>query len=327
MRVRIWEQASRGVGVGVACLALLMATASLLPGQEKSSAEAGKVSGSAEPVKRDYRFEVASIWPSDPPNGREYLTEPLGPSYTPGRYRESKVSFAVLAMMAFRAKHNFEIEYPHWMNSTYFTVNATLPEGATKADVPIMIQHLLEDRFGLVFHHEMRRVSGYELVVAKSGPRLAKSAGPGPDKSAGKSPSAAKPSLPWGPGIEFKNGVPQFTKDAGSGELWHGSTVMWRGRNETMKRLAAGLADKLGAPVMDATGLEGEYDYMLTYTAEATTSLVNVVSPLPMGGVPGPAAGAAGTAWSKATVGWECSRRCCGAGQREESSDRELTTV
>ena len=126
-------------------------------------------------------------------------------------------------------------------------------------------------------------MGGYELVVVKSGPRLAKSAGPAPDKSAAKSPS-----------IEMKNGVPQFTKDAGSGELWHGSGVQWRGRNETMKRLAAGLADKLGAPVMDATGLEGEYDYTLTYSAEATSEQGNVVSPLPLGGVPGPAAGGDG---------------------------------
>ncbi len=234
-------------------------------------------SGSAQPVKRDYRFEVASIRPADPPTGHK---GPPEPAYSPGRYRENNVSFAVLAWKGFSVKHAYEIEYPRWMGSTYFTLNATLPEGATKADLPIMIQHLLEDRFGLVFHHEMRRMGGYELVVAKSGLRLAASAGPVSDGSTIK-----------GPSIEVKNGVPQFTKDAGSGQLLTLTMATWRGRNKTMNSLAADLAGELGAPVMDATGLEGEYDYTLTFSPEVTSSQANVVSPLPLGGAPGPAVG------------------------------------
>ena len=250
MRRQIWEHASRGAGVGFACVALLMATASLVFGQE-----VGNASGSAQPAKRDFRFEVASVRPAAPPTGYEYLASSEG--YSPGRFRETNRSFAQLASQAFRPKYSFGMKYQSWMESTYFTINATLPEGATKADIPIMIRHLLEDRFGLVFHHEMRQMGGYELVVAKSGPRLEKSAGPAPDQSMVK-----------GPGVEVKNGVPQFAKDAGSGQLSFGSTVIWRGRNRAMKSLAADLAEKLGGPVMDATGLEGEYDYTFTYTAE-----------------------------------------------------------
>jgi uncharacterized protein (TIGR03435 family) len=272
--------------LGFVCLALLIATAPYLSGQEHS-VEAGKAPASAQPVERDYRFEVASVRPSDPPTGLEYKSGLPGPSYTPGHYREDKVTFAFLAGQAFRVKHNYELECPRWMESTYFTINATLPEGATKADLPIMIQHMLEDRFGLVFHHETRRLGGYELVVAKSGPKLTKSAGPASDQSAVKSSSAP---MPFGPGIEFKNGVPQFTKDAGSGQLYGPTGAIWRGRNKTMKSLVEDLDRKLGVPVMDATGLEGEYDYTLTFTDEAYSgSAQNVVSPL--GGTPGPAAG------------------------------------
>jgi uncharacterized protein (TIGR03435 family) len=36
-----------------------------------------------------------------------------------------------------------------------------------------------------------------------------------------------------------------------------------------MKQMADQLVNKLGAPVMDATGLEGEYDFTLLYTPEA----------------------------------------------------------
>ena len=118
-----------------------------------------------------------------------------------------------------------------------------------------MIRHLLEDRFALKYHYETRRISGYELVVAKSGPRLAKSAEPAPDPSASK-----------GLMIEVKNGVPQFSRDAGSGQLYAGTTAWWRGRNKTMQSLASDLSDRLYVPVTDATGLTDEYDYTLTYT-------------------------------------------------------------
>jgi uncharacterized protein (TIGR03435 family) len=170
---------------------------------------------------------------------------------------------AHLAYQAFDIKHGYQMEYAHWMDNAYFTLNATPPEGTTKADLPIMMQHLLEDRFGLAFHHETRQMEGFELVVAKLGPKLTKSAGPTPDKPANNSPSAA---MPFGPGIEFKNGVPQFTKDARSGQLYSSTTAWWRGRNKTMQSLASDLADRLRVLVMDATGLTGEYDYTLTYT-------------------------------------------------------------
>jgi uncharacterized protein (TIGR03435 family) len=267
------KHASRWVEAAFACLALLMATASSLSGQETPVAESGNASDSAGPVERDYRFEVASVRPADPPNG--HLTGPLE-TYSPGRYREDNaVSLAILTWKAFGVKQNFEIENPRWMDSTYFTVNATLPEGATKADVPIMIEHLLEERFGLVFHHEARQLAGYELVTAKPGSRLT------------RSPASAldRPKIP-GPGLEFKNGMPQFSKDAGSGQLLTRAGALWRGRNKTMKSLAEDLARELGAPVMDGTGLEGEYDYDLTFTPEPRPLRGSEVVVSPGGGVP-----------------------------------------
>jgi len=256
MLKQVGTSASRRVRVGLVYAALVLAGASLVYGQEKpAAADAGKGSVPAEAGARDFRFEVASIRPVGPPTGREYPSGVIPAAYTPGRYRQEKTSLASLAYEAFGIKHGYQTEYPGWMATTYFTLNATLPEGATKADVPIMMQHLLDDRFALRFHHETRKLAGYELVVAKSGPKLARSAGPAPDKSTVS-----------GPTIEVKNGVPQFSKDARSGQLYSGTTAWWRGRNKTMQNLASDLSDRLRVPVTDATGLEGEYDYALTYT-------------------------------------------------------------
>ncbi len=247
----IGRYVSPRASLGFVCLTLVIASAPCLSGQEHS-AEAGKAPASAQPLERDYRFEVASIRPTDPPGlNRGGSPRP----YSPGRYREERIYLGGLAWKAFGLKHPYQIEYPSWMSSTYFAVDATLPEGATKADLPIMIRHLLEDRFALKYHHETRQMSGYELVVAKSGPHLTKSGEPAPDSSASK-----------GPAIEVKNGVPQFSKDAGSGQLYSGTTARWRGRSKTMQSLASDLADRLRLPVVDATRLAGEYDYTLTYT-------------------------------------------------------------
>jgi uncharacterized protein (TIGR03435 family) len=252
---RILLAAAAVTAVGAPIAIGLLYAPSLLTGQEEPAAGASKASSSAPPAKRDYRFEVASIRRGDP-SGR--LTGPPVPS-SPRRFSAQSETIVGLAMRAFGVKQMSQIEWQPWMISAHFNVEATFPEGATQADLPIMIQHLLEDRFGLVFHRETRRLAGYELVVAKSGPKLARSATPASGEPARK-----------GGDIEMKNGVPQFTKDAGSGQLFIGTTTaLWRGRNETMKRLAERLADSLGAPVMDATGIEGEYDYSLTYTPEA----------------------------------------------------------
>lgn len=248
MRQR-WDGVSGKAGAGLICLALWMATACLLSGQERPAAGVENPPGSAQAGKRDFRFEAASVRAANPGSGG-------APPATPGRFG-SLTSIAGLAMTAFGKNYGYEIECPQWMASNYYRIDATFPPGATKADLPLMIQHLLEDRFGLVYHHETRQMAGYELVVAKSGARLAPSAGPVPAQSGGND------------GIEFENGVPHFTKDAGSGELYVRAGAIWRGRNYTTADLAAHLANYLHAPVTDATGLHGAYDYTLTFTPQA----------------------------------------------------------
>jgi uncharacterized protein (TIGR03435 family) len=181
-------------------------------------------------------------------------------------------SISGLAFQAFGKKQRFELEYPPWMVTTYFAVNAAIPEGATKADLPIMIQHLLEDCFALKYHHETRQMAGYELVVAKSGAKLAKSATPDFDGATLRRP-----------GFEMKDGEPQFAKDAGSADMCFGGGCALHGRNRTMPTLAADLAGKLNMLVVDVTGLKGGYDSTVIFTPEPM-SRPGIVSP--GGGVP-----------------------------------------
>jgi uncharacterized protein (TIGR03435 family) len=236
-------------------VALLLMAASCLCAQEKPSAEADKSSPFAQTVKRDYRFEVASIRRVDF-TGWAYGDPRSKPHFDPGLYRNEQLGLVAWVLDAFELKHPYQLEAPHWMSNEYFTINASPPEGTTNDDVPIMLRHLLEDRFGLKYHHETRQMAGYQLVVAKSGSRLTKSPAPASERKLVRG-------MP-----EMKNGVPQFAKNSGSGFIGYRDIDLWRGRNETMERLTEQLADRLETPVADATGLEGEYDYDLVFTPD-----------------------------------------------------------
>jgi len=251
-------------GVRLLGAVLIMATASCLFAQEEPVANLAQAADSSQSVRHDYRFEVASIRPGAF-TGFAYGDPRLKPQYSPGHYREDDVTLAHLAGEAFGIKHSYELETPDWMNNAYFTLNATLPDGASRADIPVMLRHLLEDRFGLRYHHATRQMSGYELVVVKSGLGLTKSPLPASQRSTVK-----------GPPIEIgMDGKLHVSKDARSTELNTGTNAEWHGRNETMKQMADQLVLKLDAPVIDRTGLDGEYDFMLLYTPATTSALAS----------------------------------------------------
>lgn len=209
---------------------------------------------------RDFRFEVASIRPTTRTGFSSMEALRAAHSFTSDRFKEEQACLACLAGEAFEIKHGYQMESPRWMTDEYFTLNATVPGGTTKADLPIMLQHLLEDRFALKYHHEARQMDGYELVVAKSGPKMTKSDGP-PD------PSAAN-----GRGFDIKDDAPQFDKNSGPRQVYvesaAGLVSWWHGRDETMQRLASDISDRLRLPVVDATGLEERYDFSLNFLEE-----------------------------------------------------------
>ena len=221
-----------------------------------SSQAGGSVAAQqAQPAQRDYRFEVASI------RATPQTSPSMKPQFDAGLYREEGTRLAWLVDEAFGIKHGYQIQGPSWMGEEHFNLNATPPAGATPQDVPIMLRHLLEDRFALKYHYVTRQMAGYELVVVKPSPGLTKSAGPATRTS--------------GPTVEIgKDGEPHLAAGGGTNELWSGTNaglkVDWRVRNETMAQIASRLADvnKLNAPVVDATGLEGAYDFEIVFAPE-----------------------------------------------------------
>jgi uncharacterized protein (TIGR03435 family) len=77
-----------------------------------------------------------------------------------------------LVATAYRLKSSLQIAGPDWLDFKRLEIHARMPEGATKDQVPQMLQSLLTDRFKLVVHREKRNQPVYALAVAKGGPKL-----------------------------------------------------------------------------------------------------------------------------------------------------------
>jgi uncharacterized protein (TIGR03435 family) len=216
-------------------------------------------------------FEVASIKPA--PSPEPGLGMRVGCSGGPAtedpiRWTCENMSLSNLVLSAFGLSY-FQLKSQSSLDDERFNVTAKLPDGATKEQFLHMQQNLLLERFGLKFHYEQKEMQGYELVVAKNGPKFRESE-PEPPKD----PS---PTTQAGPAAETKDGFPFTRGRDGLPTIPKGMTGYWMSGNvargqwvrTTVEKIALFLSDQVGAPVADSTGLKGEYDLSLEWTPEA----------------------------------------------------------
>lgn len=149
---------------------------------------------------------------------------------------------------AFQVNGDQLVGEPSWSTSSLWAINAKV----VGEDVPLlaklsmaqrlsMYQQILEDRFGLKYHHEQRNLPAYALVVAKGGPRLTAS---------------------------NAETVAQATKHPGSpGNLQMGRGTI-SGEGTPIHFLAIMLSRQVGRTIVDQTGLTGRYDFKLIWTPD-----------------------------------------------------------
>jgi uncharacterized protein (TIGR03435 family) len=246
----------------------------------------------SQPTAAKLQFEVASVRISVPTlapagggAGRTGGFGGGGPvcragfSITGGRVDIQCFTLAALMGHAFRIPPD-RIVGPDWIaaaGATKFDIAAKLPEGASEAQVPEMLQALLEDRFKLTIHRENKEETVYGLVVAKGG---LKAKGPSPDASA-PVPDADTDTLPSpivniGGVQTIVTGLPP--RNGGSATSTMSSPLMGTVRvttdpnrerleaeSMTFEGLAGLLTTMMVAPVaiVDMTGLKGRYQLAL----------------------------------------------------------------
>ncbi len=212
----------------------------------------------------------------------------IGVSATPDGFQADGVPLQMLIRQAFGLSEDRIQNEPDWTRSARFDVNAKVaPEDAPKLKALSMQQRsgmilpLLEDRFGLKYHHETRELQVYTLVVAKGGPKLKESA---PAESGGEQPPPPPPPPggiggPGGGGARSSPGGPRTMMRMST----QGMTLDARGA--MMASLSQIISQQIGATVVDKTGLTGKYDLTLSFMPDNFMVNGQMMRP-PGGGTP-----------------------------------------
>src|ERR1035438_4785625 len=123
-------------------------------------------------------FEVASVKPSEPITPAMVASGKLhaGMKIDGKRVDIGNASVMQLICRAYDVK-SYQVSGPSWMQAAgltgqRFDIVANLPEGATKEQVPQMLQGLLAERFKLAIHRDSKDQAVYAMVVAKGGAKI-----------------------------------------------------------------------------------------------------------------------------------------------------------
>lgn len=118
-------------------------------------------------------FEVASLRPSSPNDGKQVITT------SPGSLTMRSVTLAECMKWAYGVLDYQIASGPAWMTSQMYDISAKPDRAASDAELKQMLQSLLADRFKLGFHHETRELQVLTMSVGKSGPKFQESQGEG----------------------------------------------------------------------------------------------------------------------------------------------------
>jgi uncharacterized protein (TIGR03435 family) len=217
----------------------------------------------------------------------------------PGNISVNGMPVRILIRQAYGQLQDFQlVGGPDWINSDRFDIEAK-PEGGGPMSPQVLqsvFRQILEDRFALKMHKEMRELPIYALVLARSDGRLganikpaspecstmmaARGRGPAGDARGGPAPDArggfavGRGGPPDGRGGPPPDGrgraggpipLPDFDAAPACGQRFGGFGRI-RAGGVTMEQFAATISGTAQRVVIDKTGLTGYYDVALTYT-------------------------------------------------------------
>lgn len=156
------------------------------------------------------------------------------------------ISIRRLIQAAFDVRDYQMLNTPGWIDGARYDVLAKSDSATDLTDKQMapMIQNLFKDRFNFRYHRETRDLSGYLLIAANGGPKLKKS--------------------------EADSGSRTNITNYNSGK------VSIEAAKISMAHLAVVLDGLLKQPVVDGSGVRGDYDLKLEYD-----SGLNADSPVP----------------------------------------------
>jgi len=220
-------------------------------------------------------FEAASVKVSAPlPNGVRMVRIGGGPdSSDPGRITYSGVNLKSLVARAYGVKE-YQVEGPAWLDGERYDVIATIPKGADKEQVGLMMQRLLAERFKLTVRRETKPMAVYTLSVAKGGPKLQEVDPDNPPPLPPPPPGMPAPPPPPPPPGDGKMAGPSSGPPRGPGfRMTFSPSGMHLTGSSTIVRLCDLLSNLTDRPVIDLTELKGTYALDLTWIPDETVGL------------------------------------------------------
>jgi uncharacterized protein (TIGR03435 family) len=224
--------------------------------------------------KAPTEFEVATVRPTAPAPGPGPI--PIGIRIQPGgRVNITGLPLKLLVQQAWSITNDMIVGAPPWMDTDRYDIVGKAPEedGAgpgQQVDIDtvwMMVRALLAERFKLATHMEDRPMNAYTLVAAKPKMKAADPSsrtkwaeGPGPD---GKDPRNTNPIVSRL--VTFQNmTMAQFA--------------------EKLQYVAGGYVH---SAVLDATGLQGGYDFTLSFSVAGAAAIAGGRGGLPLDAAPG----------------------------------------
>ena len=167
--------------------------------------------------------------------------------------RYTNISLKQCIRTAYRVR-DFQIQGPEWINDARFEITAKLAVGAQQRQLPEMLRSLLAERFKLSLRRDRREQSVYALVVGRDGPKLK----PAELKADNRAPMSLGPDGKPRPLMGYR------VLPAG---------VLIEAPAASLGSLAELLSRYMERPVVDMTGLDGQYEFNLTFAPESTRNL------------------------------------------------------
>ena len=199
-------------------------------------------------------FEVAVIKPSMPDSQLMFRILPSGQVDMQGVPLKLLIAFAW--NFDFATNNDMIVGAPKFLDSARFDIKAKASVGTSAGptvapqididDLRLMLRALLADRFKLATHNEDRPVTAYNLIAVK--PKL-KPADP-----------TNRTSFKEGPGADGKD--PRNTNPTLSRLVTFQNMTMAQFA-DLLQKIAPGY---IHSPVLDATGLEGAWDFTLSFS-------------------------------------------------------------
>jgi uncharacterized protein (TIGR03435 family) len=209
------------------------------------------------------RFEAVAVHSSAPATSlRDNFIQ--GPFVGGGRFEIRKATILDLIRLGWSIQTDKIVGGPPWIDSDRFDILAKAPAGTSSADLRLMLQNVLVDRFSLKVHNDTKPMPAFALIVARDKkPHLKEADGSGDTGCKGENSAAGE-----GTGRLMTSGPDGVVTTL---SILPGGLVQYNCRNMTMTAFAAEMRGFVGASigpnaVADETGLKGKWNFELKFS-------------------------------------------------------------